>query len=198
MDKGMTLVIGGARSGKSSFAQHMAEQDGGTVCFLATAAAGDHEMAERIRHHRLSRPSHWKTLELAGGIRLEEMPTDVDIVLFDCFTVYLANLMASCGLDWPPQDEDRLPELEVKGLMEETEAEALGLIGSMKESVGKLIVVSNEVGTGVVPAFRLGRVFRDLAGRLNQALAARADRVDFVVAGLPLHLKPSRQGGPRE
>jgi adenosylcobinamide kinase/adenosylcobinamide-phosphate guanylyltransferase len=194
MEKGMTLVIGGARSGKSSFAQRMAEEDGGRVCFMATAAAGDHEMEERIKHHRLSRPSHWKTLELEGGLRLEGTPGNTELILFDCFTVYLSNLMASCGLDWPIEDEDKLPESEVKSLMAEVEAEALRLIDGLRAAEGKLIVVSNEVGMGVVPAFRLGRVFRDLAGRLNQALAARADRVYFVIAGLPLCLKTKERG----
>jgi adenosylcobinamide kinase / adenosylcobinamide-phosphate guanylyltransferase len=194
MEKGMTLVIGGARSGKSSFAQSMAEEDGGRVCFMATATAGDHEMEERIKYHRLSRPSHWKTLELEGGLRLRGMPGDTDLILFDCFTVYLSNLMASCGLDWPLEDEDKLPEFKVRSLMAEAEAGALRLIDDLRGAEGKLIVVSNEVGMGVVPAFRLGRVFRDLAGRLNQALAARADRVYFVMAGLPVCLKTPERG----
>jgi len=195
MDKGMTLVIGGARSGKSSFAQRLAEKDGGKVCFLATAAAGDGEMSERIRKHRQSRPSHWMTVELSDGTALAINPSGIDILIFDCFTVYLSNLMAAGGLDWPVADEDLMPESQVMNLMESTEREALQLVDRLRESVRTLIVVSNEVGMGVVPAFRLGRIFRDLSGRLNQAMATRADHVHFVIAGIPLSLKPYEIGG---
>lgn len=191
MNKGMMLVIGGARSGKSSFAQRMAEAAGGRVCFLATAEAGDGEMAERIRRHRFSRPSHWETLELRNGTGLDNIPIEVEVILFDCFTVYLSNLMAAKGLDWPPEDENSLSEPEVMTLMERTEEEALRMVDGLREAVDTLIVVSNEVGTGLVPPFRLGRIFRDLSGRLNQALAARADQVHLVIAGLPLCLKAS-------
>jgi adenosylcobinamide kinase/adenosylcobinamide-phosphate guanylyltransferase len=191
----MTVVIGGARSGKSSFAQHLAEEDGRGVCYLATAAAGDQEMAERIRIHQLSRPSHWSTLELAGGVEPEEIPSDGVLVLFDCFTVYLSNLMAAAGLDWATEEEDVMPESEVIERMREVESRALGLVDGLRQAAAGLIVVSNEVGMGVVPPFRLGRVFRDLSGRLNQRLAGRADHVYFVLAGLPLLIKPASGKG---
>ncbi|OFW59054.1 MAG: bifunctional adenosylcobinamide kinase/adenosylcobinamide-phosphate guanylyltransferase [Candidatus Solincola sediminis] len=188
----MTLVLGGARSGKSAFAQRMAEESGEKVCFLATAEAGDGEMLERIRKHRQSRPAHWDTLELAGGTKLVVNPSRTDILLFDCFTVCLSNLMAVAGLDWPIEDEDLMPESQAIELMNNTEQKALDLVDRLRRSTPKLIIVSNEVGMGVVPAFRLGRIFRDLSGRLNQALADRADHVYFVIAGIPLSLKTTK------
>jgi len=185
----LILVLGGVRSGKSTFAQELASGMGGEVCFLATAEAGDGEMEERIRRHRGDRPVNWKTLELAGGVRLESRPGGGHLVLMDCFTVYLSNLMALRGLDWPPEEEDLMPEGEVARRSREVEGEALALVDSLRGEARALIVVSNEVGMGVVPPYRLGRIFRDLAGRLNQRLAERADEVYLVAAGLPLRLK---------
>ncbi len=190
----MILVIGGARSGKSSLAQRMAAEAGGRVCFVATAEGRDAEMRDRIRRHRESRAEDWETLELEQGIRLCEMPAHAEVVLFDCFTVFLSNLMASRGLDWTPEDEDLMPEAEVLRRMEETEEEALRLVERLGAEAGLLLVVSNEVGMGLVPPFRLGRIFRDLAGRLNQRLAEQADEVILVVAGLPLRLKAGKGG----
>ncbi len=189
-EKRMTLVLGGARSGKSAFAQRLAAASGSMVCFLATAEAGDAEMEKRIRRHREARPEEWVTLELGGGTELRELPPRGALVLMDCFTVYLSNLMARRGLDWPPEEEERMDEEEVLRRMEEVEGEALELVERLREAASGLVLVSNEVGMGVVPPYRLGRVFRDLAGRLNQRLAERADEVYLVVAGLPLRLKP--------
>ncbi len=185
----MILVLGGARSGKSAFAQGLAGGMGHEVCFLATAEAGDGEMEERIRRHRRERPAGWETVELAGGVRLEERPGGGRLVLMDCFTVYLANLMALHGLDWPVEEEGLMPAEEVDRRSQEVEREALSLVDELRELAPALVVVSNEVGMGVVPPFRLGRIFRDLAGRLNRRLAERADEVYLVVAGLPLRLK---------
>lgn len=195
VDSQMIMVIGGARSGKSSFAQGLATGTGRRVCFLATAEARDGEMQQRIHHHRLARPDDWKTLELEHGRHLGHIDLQGEVILFDCFTVYLSNLMAANGLDWPVEEEDLLPEAEVMELMERTEGEALRMVDALREAVGMLVVVSNEVGMGLVPPFRLGRIFRDLAGRLNQRLAERADRVYLVVAGLPLCIKPGGEGG---
>lgn len=196
MKNRMVLVVGGARSGKSSFAQSMAARAGRQVCFLATAEARDGEMVQRINRHRDSRPAEWTTVELAGGTLLSSLPPETGLVLFDCFTVFLSNLMAANGLDWPPEEESLMPEAEVERLMQKTEDEAIALVDRLRREVEALIVVSNEVGMGVVPPYRLGRIFRDIAGRLNQGLAERADGVYLVVAGLPLVLKDStREGG---
>lgn len=185
----MLLVIGGARSGKSAFAQRMAEDSGLAVCYVATAAAGDEEMGRRIAHHRRSRPAGWSTLELEGGMRAGELPAGCGLALLDCFTVYVSNLMAASGLQWAVEDEESMPEEEVLRRMEECERAALEMVEGLRGQAGVLIVVSNEVGMGVVPAYRLGRVFRDLAGRLNQRLAERSHEVYLVVAGQPLRIK---------
>ncbi len=185
----MILVLGGARSGKSSFALRLAARHGERICYLATAKAGDEEMAQRILRHRRSRPADWLTLELSSETTLPHIPSDIQVVLLDCFTVYLYNLMATHGLDWLPEEEETLSELEVLRRMDEVEGEALKTVKALRRATPILIVVSNEVGWGVVPPFRLGRIFRDLAGRANQLLAIEADQVWLVVSGLPLALK---------
>lgn len=185
----MVLIIGGARSGKSAFAQSLAAGAGGEVCFIATAEAKDAEMRHRIRRHRLSRPEEWETLELQGGTRLGRFPADDRVVIFDCLTVYLSNLMAVHGLDRLGEGEDLAPENEVERKAERVAEEALSMLGELRRRSRVLIVVSNEVGMGLVPPFRLGRLFRDLAGRINQKLAEEADEVYLVAAGLPLCLK---------
>jgi len=189
MDKKMVLVIGGARSGKSTFAQRMAEESGLKICYVATAEAGDEEMGRRISHHRRARPHGWLTLEMEGGTELGEIPPGCGLALLDCFTVYLSNLMAASGLDWPVETEDAMPEDDVLRRMDDCERIALITIDRLREEADALVVVSNEVGMGVVPPYRLGRIFRDLAGRLNQRLAERSHEVYMVVAGHPLRIK---------
>lgn len=189
MENVMILVIGGARSGKSSFAHRLASQTAGRVCFVATARAGDSEMSERICRHRDSRPVDWPTVELVAGSSPMVLPEDADVALLDCFTVFLSELMSSNGLDWCPEDEDEMPEAEVLERMETTGERALAALADVRRQVRLLIVVTNEVGMGVVPPYRLGRVFRDLAGRVNQRLAEEADEVYAVMAGLGVRLK---------
>jgi adenosylcobinamide kinase/adenosylcobinamide-phosphate guanylyltransferase len=165
----ITLVLGGARSGKSAYAERLIGEHG---LYLATAEAGDEEMAERIRAHRERRSAGWKTVEepldLAGAL---ERDADADgPVLVDCLTLWLSNLMA-VGRD--------------------VETETRRLTDRLRTLPCPVVLVSNEVGLGLVPATPLGRAFRDHAGRLNQRMAAAADRVIFVAAGLPLTLKDS-------
>jgi adenosylcobinamide kinase/adenosylcobinamide-phosphate guanylyltransferase len=174
----MVLVIGGARSGKSAFAHSLAAGAGGEVCFIATAEAKDAEMRERIRRHRLSRPKEWETLELQGGIRLERFPADDRVVIFDCLTVYLSNLMAAHGLDRLGEGEGLVPENKVEREAERVVEEALSMLDELRHRCRELIVVSNEV-----------------AGRINQKLAEEADEVYLVAAGLPLCLKGGSGNG---
>jgi adenosylcobinamide kinase/adenosylcobinamide-phosphate guanylyltransferase len=168
---GLTLVLGGARSGKSRYAEQLVEQAaaGGTYC--ATAEAGDAEMAERIAAHRARRGVFWRTVEeplaLAAVVAAEARPERP--LLIDCLTLWLSNLMLA-------------------GRPVDNEAETLCV--ALKLAAGPVVLVANEVGMGLVPATPLGRWFRDAAGRLNQDIAALADRVVFVAAGLPLVLKP--------
>jgi adenosylcobinamide kinase/adenosylcobinamide-phosphate guanylyltransferase len=170
----VTLVLGGARSGKSTWAESLIEQqmdqtwDGAT--YLATATAGDTEMAERIRAHRERRGERWQTVEepLQLVEALREHADPVRPILVDCLTLWLSNLMLS----------ERDVAQEIPAL-----AESLGGLA------GPVVLVSNEVGLSIVPDNALARRFRDHAGRLNQQLAVRADYVVFIAAGLPITLK---------
>ncbi|MGX4644424.1 bifunctional adenosylcobinamide kinase/adenosylcobinamide-phosphate guanylyltransferase [Massilia sp. SYSU DXS3249] len=179
-----TLVIGGARSGKSAFAERLAQVSGKQVVYVATAQAGDGEMGARILHHRARRPGHWQTVEepllLADALR--RACTSEAIVLVDCLTLWLTNLML-CG-DTPLPDSGELV------LPAAFERERTAFLDVLEAGLpGELVLVSNEVGMGIVPLGALSRRFADEAGRLNQAVAARAERVVLVAAGLPLVLK---------
>ena len=166
------LILGGARSGKSAYAQVLAEASSPERLYLATGAPGDEEMAARIARHQADRGEGWTTLEepleVARALGAEARPGQVIVV--DCLTLWLSNLMLA-GRD---------PALAVTAL-----AEAIGGLA------GPAILVSNEVGMGLVPDHKLGREFRDWQGRTNREIGAACDAVIFVAAGLPLQLKPA-------
>lgn len=166
------LLIGGARSGKSRYAQKLAEESGKAPVLIATAAAGDAEMAARIAKHQADRGAHWRTVEekidVAGALCREAAPET--IVVVDCLTLWLSNLM--------------LASYDVEAARET-------LAGSVASLAGPAVFVSNEVGLGIVPEGELGRAFRDAQGRLNQRLAEACERVVLIAAGLPLQLKPN-------
>ena len=168
----VTLVLGGARSGKSTYAEQLAERQAADCVYLATATAGDDEMTVRIAEHRLRRGPQWRTheepLDLAGALAAEAAPGVV--VLVDCLTLWVSNILVS---NLNLQDEQEK------------------LIAVLPGLIGPGVFVSNEVGLGIVPDNALARRFRDEAGRLNQAVAAAAQSVIFVAAGLPLVLKPT-------
>jgi adenosylcobinamide kinase/adenosylcobinamide-phosphate guanylyltransferase len=178
------LILGGARSGKSALAERLAADAGKEVVYLATAQAGDGEMATRIDHHRSRRPADWRTVEetteLATALR--EWCAPHRVVLVDCLTLWLTNLLLAGGEHQPQVGRLALPPL--------FPAERADLLAWLHApAVGDVIFVSNEVGLGIVPLGALSRAFVDEAGRLNQDVAARCDRVVFVAAGLPLTLK---------
>lgn len=179
-----TLVLGGARSGKSAHAERLAEASGKEVVVVATSRAGDAEMAARIAHHRERRPGHWQTVEeeLALAAVLREYCAPQRLVLVDCLTLWLSNLMFCDGRAWPEVGAVALPER-----FHQERAALLDLLDAGTE--GEILFVSNELGMGIVPWGAVSRCFADEAGRLNQAVAARADRAVFVAAGLPLVLK---------
>lgn len=166
------LVLGGARSGKSAFAQKAAETtvSGGRPVLIATGQAFDAEMAERIARHQADRGESWRTIEapLALPEAIAALPADA-VAVVDCLTLWLSNLM--------------LAEQDVA-------TAAHDLVEAVAASPARLWLVSNEVGLGIVPETPLGRRFRDEAGRLHQQLARVADEVYFVAAGLPLRMKP--------
>lgn len=164
------LILGGARSGKSRHAQSLAEAFDGDLIFIATGEAYDDEMVERIDRHRADRGPRWNTIEaplaLGDAIRTHAAPDR--LLLIDCLTLWVSNLMHA-GRDIGAATDD--------------------LIAAMCDAQGPVIFVSNEVGLGIVPDNALARRFRDEAGRVNQAVAAAANEVSFVAAGLPLRLK---------
>jgi adenosylcobinamide kinase / adenosylcobinamide-phosphate guanylyltransferase len=179
-----TLVLGGARSGKSALAERLARESGKDVIYLATSHAGDAEMAERIAHHRARRPAGWQTVEEATALAatLRALCAPARIVLVDCLTLWLTNLMFATRQDYPEVGPIALPPL--------FGAERAALLDWLDEPpTGDVVFVSNEVGMGIVPYGAVARAFVDEAGRLNQDVAARCERVLFVAAGLPLALK---------
>ena len=176
----LTLVLGGARSGKSGHAEALVRAHADAVrlrpVYIATATAGDGEMAERIAEHQARRGDTWQTEEapLALGDALTACARNGRPVLIDCLTLWLSNIM--------------LAERDIV-------SEIAALLDCLGNAPGPIVCVANEVGLGIVPDNALGRAFRDHAGRLNQQVAERADRVDFVAAGLPITLKTSSQTG---
>lgn len=181
-DNSVILVLGGVRSGKSRYAQQLAEQLG-RVTFVATAErCDDEEMHRKIERHRADRPAHWTTVEepVALGRVVQASEDQCDAILIDCLTLFGANLMETYSSD-------------AAGL----EACVEDLCGALEATSCTVILVSNEVGSGVVPAYALGRRFRDVVGGINQRVAALADTVVLMVAGLPLPIKGSLEGGPR-
>ena len=170
---GLTLVTGGARSGKSAIAEGLIAGPG-SVCYIATAEAGDAEMAERIERHVRRRPPEWQTVECPRGLPdvLARVGREHDRVIIDCLTIYIAN----CLGDGSAPDDIVIEE-----------ADAVARLAA--DVPAEVVVITNEVGCGIVPANALSRRFRDLQGLANQAFAAAADRVVLAVSGLPVVLK---------
>jgi len=187
--KELTLITGGVRSGKSAFAVRLAERSGDRVLFLATMAPDDDEGRRRVRRHQEDRPAHWQTVEepLAVPEALLQWGRHFDTVILDCLTLWVAGLMEATGLlaarhaTLGPSELDR-GEKAVAGRVDD-------LLAAYREQPSSLIVVTNEVGAGLVPSYSSGRLFRDLLGLANQRLAAQADTVYCLLAGLPLTVK---------
>lgn len=180
MTRHLTLILGGARSGKSVYAERLARQHDTIVLYVATAEAHDAEMTARIAAHRAQRPVHWITLEAprAIGQAIRWGAAGAPVVLIDCLTLLANNVITP------------LPESIADGEAERAlNVELDDLLAAYAESDAAWIIVSNEVGLGLVPPYPLGRVYRDALGRANQRLAAMADAVLFMVAGLPLKVK---------
>jgi adenosylcobinamide kinase / adenosylcobinamide-phosphate guanylyltransferase len=161
-------VLGGARAGKSAHAERLAGGSGWPVCYIATAEAGDAEMAARIAAHRATRDANWQTIEAPIDLAAALGAAPERVALVDCLTVWLSNLM--------PGNRD-------------VAAATDALLAATAAREAPTVMVANEVGLGIVPDNALARAYRDAHGRLNQRVAAAADRVMFIAAGLPLVLK---------
>lgn len=168
----ITFVLGGARSGKSAFVLGLAKKYK-RVAFVATAEALDKEMRQRINLHREARPKHWAIFEESRDLipLLERKTSKFEIIIIDCLTLWISNLL-------------------LKGAREAViESETRKMIACLKKIKSKSFIVANEVGLGIVPENKLARTFRDIAGRINQIVAAKSDEVFFIVAGLSLQIK---------
>jgi len=179
------LIIGGARSGKSSYAQKLARDSGKKVLFVATAEAKDEEMRQRIEKHQRERPATWRTLEVTShvGSHILREIGDEKVVILDCVTMLVNNiLLSSIGPD-DGQADDSCVEAAVTAEIDE-------LVNAMKTAGAGFIVVTNEVGLGLVPPNKLGRLYRDILGKANRILAAQADEVYLMVAGIRSVIKP--------
>jgi adenosylcobinamide kinase/adenosylcobinamide-phosphate guanylyltransferase len=180
MAEKLMLILGGARSGKSRYAQQLAQSVGPRVLYVATARVLDEEMERRVAVHRADRPAGWQTLEAPDHLDLafQGLKDTYDAILLDCVTLLLS------GSFLPLPDDADEEELSLAA------GEALSdLLKAMKNRPEPWIVVSNEIGLGIVPETLMGRVFRDVQGRANQQLAAIADEVYFMAAGIPLKIK---------
>jgi len=178
----MILLLGGARAGKSAYAMRLAQDgeraSGDEVCFIATAQGLDEDMAKRIARHRAERPTNWRTIEEPCQIdEALKQSTETGVVVVDCLTLFVSN--------WLMRHED---EHECEQCVRRITRNFLALARTRQQTI---ICVSNEVGLGVVPDTGLGRVFRDLLGRVNQEFATAADESYLLIAGLPLQLKPT-------
>ena len=172
--KGCMLVIGGARSGKSSFALDLCNNLEGKRYFIATAQAFDDEMEDRIKQHQVERGNEWETIEETVDIceRIKEIDSDDVIVLIDCLTLWLSNLYMKYE-----SDVDRVYD-DIERLVE-----------TVSKIKGRLVLVSNEVGMGIVPENKLARLYRDASGAMNRKIAEKSDKVVINFAGLPVVLK---------
>lgn len=179
----LTILLGGARSGKSTFAERLAAKSAGSVLYLATAGPDDPEMAARIQLHQQQRPEHWQTLELPQhiGMHLAQHPPAQDLIILDCITLLISNvILSACGsIDEPDQESSQSA----------VEKEIHSLLGIVEPGAADWIIVSNEVGLGLVPPYPLGRVYRDILGWTNKTLCSAAEEIFFLVSGriLPLH-----------
>jgi adenosylcobinamide kinase / adenosylcobinamide-phosphate guanylyltransferase len=180
MAQRLIFLLGGARSGKSHYAETWARENGKRILYVATAQALDDEMRERIDQHRFQRPAHWQTLEapLNTGAAIRQSLNGHDTVVLDCITLLASNILLTLP-------EDCSQSAANQAVMDEAES----ILAARHASDATWLIVSNEVGMGLVPPYRLGRLYRDALGYANQRLALAADDVLLFVAGLPWKLK---------
>jgi adenosylcobinamide kinase/adenosylcobinamide-phosphate guanylyltransferase len=174
----LTFILGGARSGKSSYAQSLAEGTGKSVTFIATAEALDNEMSARIQQHRSERPANWETLEIPFDIASHAQQLKSNVVILDCVTLLISNLLMQFVKN------DFVNEAPFMVAVQKEINELTGIFSKQD-----WLIISNEVGLGLVPPYQMGRVYRDGLGWANQRLAREADKVILMVAGIPTVIK---------
>ncbi|MDF2616408.1 MAG: cobU [Sedimentibacter sp.] len=183
----VTFVIGGARSGKSTFAEMKAKEYSENVLYLATAVVTDQAMADRVKKHKEQRPDSWKTLEMYSDfknlVNFSEF-MDSEAIMIDCITTLVGNFMFDSKLDFDSCSIERVNELE-----EHITLEVMSLIDVCNQNNKKLIIVSNETGMGVVPSYYMGNYFRDISGRINSKISLKSDYMYFIFSGIPIKLK---------
>lgn len=183
----VTFVIGGARSGKSTFAEQKAKEYSNKVLYLATAAVTDHAMADRVKKHQAQRPESWSTLERYSNfqelINHKEF-IECEAVIIDCITTLIGNFMFDSKIDFDSCKIEEVNKLEIK-----ITQEVLDLIDVCNKNNKKLVIVSNETGMGVVPSYYMGNYFRDMSGRINREIAIKSDNMYFIFSGIPIKLK---------
>ncbi len=183
----VTFVIGGARSGKSTFAEEKAKEYGNKVLYLATAIVTDQAMADRVKKHKEQRPKSWDTVEMYSNFeKLSKYKEflECEVVLLDCITTLIGNFMFDSKIDFDNCSADEVNSLETK-ITKEVES----LIDVCNNNNKKLLVVSNETGMGVVPSYYMGNYFRDISGRINREISKSSDFMYFIFSGIPIKLK---------
>ncbi|MFZ5818261.1 MAG: bifunctional adenosylcobinamide kinase/adenosylcobinamide-phosphate guanylyltransferase [Chloroflexota bacterium] len=188
----LILVLGGARSGKSSYAEKQARELGGdSVLYVATSEAKDDEMATRIARHRAARPPAWGAVEAPRSVAqvIRQARSAEEVIVVDCITFLVANhLLAAAGPGDDPFDAPSADPFD-ESIEADVVADVEALAAYAREQDVTMLAVSNEVGLGLVPAYELGRAYRDILGRANQVLARHADEVLLLVAGIPMKVK---------
>lgn len=180
------LVTGGARSGKSSFAEQLCKDRNNNTAYIATSIPFDDEMKDRVKKHKESRPQSWKTYEIYKDIYsiIEDISKSHKTVILDCVTLLVNNLMFTHDIDIENATQDEINELE-KYIKEQVNK----LIEEIRKTELYFVAVTNELGMAVVPANKLSRVYTDIVGRINQQIAAQSDEVYFVVSSIPMKIK---------
>lgn len=180
------FITGGARSGKSSFAEQYCTERSKNLGYIATAEALDNEMKDRIKKHQVQRGNIWETYECPLDIEnsVESILNSHEYVLLDCITMYISNMMFRNNLDFENISVEATNDIESA-----INTSMLAILEKVKNSKGNLVLVSNEIGLGIVPDNKLSRIYRDYVGRANQNCAKHADEVYFVVSSIPLKIK---------
>lgn len=184
--KNLILVTGGARSGKSAFAEEQAKKFGEKILYVATSIPFDDEMKLRVEKHKARRPCGWETLERYKDFD-NALPAAIrgrDAAMLDCVTVMVTNIMFDCEADW-----DTIDALGIDKIEQRVDTEINKLLKTVEQAGVPFLAVTNEVGMGIVPENKLARAFRDIAGRINHRLAKEAESVYLCVSGIPVRIK---------